>query len=402
MGSRIPSHPVIWWSRLKHKWPLLIWLAAILAACHLYSAGIDLAPISGVVRKNEETVAPIEPGRLVEVNVSAGARVRKGQKLAQMDISVVAAEILIEQALVAEAEDTITGYMQNILRVDSEFRSAIAATQATLGDEKRNYEAAKAELTVIKKELSPLIMQAEARLIPRSTISLQLARMAALEKEVELYPKSIANLEERLVETQVELARLEHQLGGGASKAIDEKLKRRKDIHKQQLELLTRRAGRYTLRASRNGVVARVFQQVGDIVGPETPVLSIVGAKSSEVTAFVPEGRAHESTNINVTAYIKRRGVTQRFKATVVAVAPDIVWLPFRVSPSQNAGQGARGRRVTLKVTDANCTLIPGETVDVYLHGPTTSWLPKWLSNRSQKKPARALPHATKRSRGRT
>ena len=365
---KLPRHPSVLWSRIRPRWPALIWIGAVILAWSLYTQGIEYAAIKGVVEKYEESVAPIETARLTEVSVKAGQPVVKGQVLARLDTTVIDAEISLEQAQHREASETISGFIHDILRANSQFNEAIASGETALATEQRNFTEAVAEFGVLSTELIRMKKLLADQIISESSLTPMKARAAALQEGVKLYPKTILVLETRLADARTERKTLLRRLGMSENedyeKAIDEKLRKREEIHAEQLKLLQARQKTYTLYASRSGVVARVFQQKGDIVGPQTPVLAIVESRTTDIVAFLPEGRAREC-NTNMTVHVASPVDRKLFECKVVAIAPDIVWLPLRVSPTQNQGQGARGRRVTLRlIVPAN--LLPGETVDVF------------------------------------
>ncbi len=64
----LPRHPAVWWSRMRFRWPFLIWVAAIALAIFFYSHGGQFGSLTGVVAVVREDVASLEPGRLVSLN----------------------------------------------------------------------------------------------------------------------------------------------------------------------------------------------------------------------------------------------------------------------------------------------------------------------------------------------
>lgn len=365
---KLPRHPSVFWSRIRPRWPVLIWIGAIILAWNLYTQGIEYAAIKGVVEKHEESVAPVETGRLIEVAVQAGDQVTRGQVLARLDTTVIDAEISLQEALYREASETISGFIHDILRANSQFNEAIASGETALATEQRNYTEAAAELGVLREELIRLKKLLANQIVAESALTAIKARAAALEESVKLYPKTIASLRMRLSDARTERQSLLRWLGMSKDedyeKAIREKLQKREQIHSEELKLLRARRESHTLHANRSGIVARVFQQKGDIVGPQTPVMAIVESGTADIVAFLPEGRARQC-HTNMTVRVASPVDKKAFRCRVVAIAPDIVWLPLRVSPTQNQGQGARGRRVTLRLIEP-ANLLPGETVDVF------------------------------------
>ena len=353
--------------RTTAKWPFLVWLATIGFAVVLYMTGIEFAVVKGVIQKYEENVAPIEVSRVESVEVVAGDEVKKGQILVRMDATLIDAEMDVESALADESEESINAYQGNILQLDSRFSAAMAQAEATVANEQRLQAEAQAELKYIDAEVKRLDALIAIGGATRSAVGLLKARQAALQKAVELYPATIAALARHLADAKQEASDLREWMklepGESVSDAILQKKDARDAIHEKELALLKMRRREYDLVASRDGVVARVLQQSGDIVGPQVPVLSIVERRSDDVVAFIPEGMA-SSFKADAKATVMRPSEPKsKFKAVVSGMAPDIVWLPTRVSPLQGQ-QGMRGLRVTLKILESH-NLMPGETVDI-------------------------------------
>ena len=89
------ERPAVWWSRIKFRWPFLVWLAAIVIAALLFLRGGQTSVLSGVVEVVQEDISPHETARLGTLHVEEGQQVRQNNILAEFDTSILEAEIEI-------------------------------------------------------------------------------------------------------------------------------------------------------------------------------------------------------------------------------------------------------------------------------------------------------------------
>jgi len=112
----IPKHPVVWWSRIKVRWPFFVWLAAIAAAAALFLHGGSAGSLSGVVEVFYEDISPLETARLKTLHVEEGQQIRKEHVLAEFDTSILEAEMEIYR-LQAGALGEVGGARQRLLQM---------------------------------------------------------------------------------------------------------------------------------------------------------------------------------------------------------------------------------------------------------------------------------------------
>ncbi|MBU0677671.1 MAG: biotin/lipoyl-binding protein, partial [Verrucomicrobia bacterium] len=171
----LPKHPAVIWSRIKFRWPFLVWLGAIGLAGFLFLRTGTMGPLTGVVDVVRESVAPVEAGRLVSIEVMPGQEVREGDIVARMDSSILDAELELER-----------------LDLENQFSRSVQRIQGDLQDQKIRKAEAAAELQVLDDEMTRLQPLLDKRMVDAQMVARIKARQSALSTAVELYPERIA------------------------------------------------------------------------------------------------------------------------------------------------------------------------------------------------------------------
>ena len=356
VSVRIPKearrHPAVWVSRFKMRWPFFVWLLMIFVVFYLYYHGGRFSSMSGTVESLREQATPLETARLKAVHVIVGQEVRAGQLLAEMDTSILDAELVMEK-----------------LQEDRRFASAMADVETALQDTLIRQAEASGELGVLSSEIERLDDLLAKRLVDAQTVSRLRARQQSLSRALELYPGVIRNLE-----AELELAKRRRETvkawfsADGNLVPTDAQPESEKDPELiQQLGLLHLRRDSYKLTARSDGVVSRILFKPGDVVPNGDPVVTIVVKGAQEVLGFLPESNIR-NVQIGATAYLSRttgRGMV--VPARVTALTPEIVALPNRANPFP--GMNFRGRQVILTPLAEN-DFIPGEGVTIDLDKP--------------------------------
>src|SRR5690606_19164184 len=96
-GRPIPAHSEVIWSRMKLRWPFLVWLAAVGAGLYLYQHSSQSYTLNGVMDIERYKIAPLETARLLSLTVQPGQAVMKGDILARMDPSLLDSELELER-----------------------------------------------------------------------------------------------------------------------------------------------------------------------------------------------------------------------------------------------------------------------------------------------------------------
>ena len=352
--------------RALRNWPVLVWAAVIVVVVLLYSRTVQFGEMMGVVETIEEPVAPLETARLKAVFVEVGQRVEKGDVLAQMDTSLIEAELAMRQAELIEARETITGYQQNILQMLRQFEAAVKDAEAALQTTLLNQQRDAALLEVLGSELKRREDLLAKRLVNEQDVSALRAQVAALEQTVQGYPALIAVQERRIADAIAQRENMQKWLrateGEDPSKAIEQKMAARNETLRATVEMIERRRENYTLRANRDGVVSAILEQPGNVINAGTPIMTIVAEHPEHVIGFLPEVHLTELNAGERVLVWRQSGRSRRVPGVIESISPDVQALPGRVSPIR--GQTLRGRRVIVKL-EGEHDFIPGETVEI-------------------------------------
>ena len=336
--ERLHRHPAVWWSRVKDRWPAAVWLLAIVAGVFLYFHGGQFGGMSGVVEAVREEIAPLENARLKTVDVAMGQRVRKGDVLATLDMTMLETQIALDK-----------------LQVEI----AVSRAETDLRDMKIREAEAAGELEVLNTEVARLDEMLAQHLIDAETVSRLRARQQALSRSMDFYPDTIKTIEEELSRLREWQARVNSQFN-----------KETGDLGMEAAGEETKKGEVSVLRANSDGVVSEIYYHPGSVVPAGMPIMTVVKSGPQQVIGFLSEINAR-SISLGMTAYLKSMtGQGPVVRARVTALLPDIATLPNRVSPFPT--QTYRGRRVILEPVEPG-NFLPGESVSIELQRP-------WLS----------------------
>lgn len=372
MSGNSETHPSIENRRrraphwLKHGWPYVVWAALCVTVYLLWAHGARFGGMKGVVATVAETVSPLETARLLEVYVVPGQLVKPGELIARLDTSLLDANLAFEEARMLEAETTITGYQQNILQLVRQFEAAVQEAETDLALEKFQKRRDEAELDELLKETKRLEDLLEKRLVDESALSALRPRMASLQVAAKTQSEVILQLEKRVQEAKAQREEATTWLRAGETGSIGEVIQQKKEARtgifnagKVQQEL---RKSLYTLRATREGVVSRIYAEPGNVIKAGDVLVRIVLSKPTQVEGFLPENFLAEIAIGQEFQVVRAVGRSPVFTARVASIAPEVMSLPGRISPIN--AQSLRGRRVLLDL-DGETDLVPGETVKI-------------------------------------
>jgi len=373
---RVRHPPRYWWRRVARNWPFVLWLGILLAVWQFYARTERYGEMLGAVETIAEPVAPLETARLTAIHVQPGQRVRAGDAVAQMDTTLIDAEIAIHEAMLAEAEQTITTYQRDMLQLLARSEQAIRDAEAALLAEQARYETEKAELAALQAEQARREALAARKLINDQTLNELRPQIAALERSVAALPELLVSHRQRLADARRQAEDTKKWIrmreGQDVSEAIAATMEARNASIEATRKMLLRRKEHFTLRATRDGVVSTILEQPGNVINAGQPILTLIAEHPQHVIGFLPEVHVTDLT-VGERAYVWRGNrVGRRVAAVVVSVSPDVQALPGRVSPIQ--GQALRGRRVLLKLEGPH-DFIPGETVEIHEAGAGFSGL---------------------------
>jgi len=332
---------VAWWRRLSGRWSFIFWLAAIVLAIFLLSHGGRMGGMSGMVESDRQDLAPMETARLENLLVKEGDRVLAGDLVAVMDSSVLDAEMTVEK-----------------LQAERQFALAVTRAESELRDARIRQAERTGEYEVLDEEVTRLDALLKKQLTDARTVARVKARRQALKQSVDLYPAMITELEQNLAQARERLQELNESMNA--------------DTGYGRLGLLELRRKSYSLRAYADGIVSRIYYRPGDMVQGGRTILTIVGEKVQRIVGYLPESSARD-VSVGMTAYVSSSSDPRSVVvAKVIAVTPDVLTLPNRVSPVPQ--RVLRGRRVIL-VPESEHQLLPGESVVIRFQRPVLSLL---------------------------
>ncbi len=371
---KMRKHPRLVFRKIFRSWPFFVWLGVAVLVAWLYTDSIQFGSMTGVIETLAENVAPLEAARLLSVEVTVGQEVKAGEVVAYMDTSLLNARIAIDEARVIEAEGTISTYQQDVMQTAARSDQTIQQVEFDLEDLKIQQRRDQAELTALDEELKRRERLLAEHMINIQDVNVLRPQVAALSSTVGSYPSLILLHERRLVVARKERQRLDEWLqleeGEDISSAIQRWMATRNAIFDTVRDRRRTQLATYVLKTTQAGVVSRLEQMPGEIVGAGETVLRIVQKSSSTIIGFLPEAYLGDmSVGQTVIAWSHGRE-DHRTAAVVESISPDIQALPGRVNPM--GGQTTRGRRVIMRMDDSK-GMIPGETVQIRLGGS------KWM-----------------------
>jgi multidrug resistance efflux pump len=383
---RLPRHPRVWWSRIKYKWPFLVWAAALWAVFQLYMVGVRTIRMPGVIEALREEAAPVQDARLVSVQVAAGQDVVPGDVLARFDASLSDAELAVEQ-----------------LQAERQFSSVSSVIGDRLRDLRMRQATEQLRLDVLRAESGKLVELMAAGVEDAARLAYFRAEQQALAKGIELYPAEIAAVERERTEarTRLETARAWFASASGSSSGATNPPPAGLEALAETVSLLRARRENFILRARHTGTVTRVWFQPGDVVAAGASAVTLLIRGEQRVTGFLGEHISHAVTAGQDVLVEPARlaGLARLTPARIRTISPDVAWLPTRVSPVQN--QPIRGRRVSVELLQP-IDLLPGEAVNIYVGRPWwidafENYVPAAWRERLQRRSAFGRPTDTAR-----
>lgn len=324
-------------------------------AYFLYTNGGKYRVMSGTAERIIETIAPLESARVTNIYVKVGDRVKAGDLIAQLDTSIVDAEgaVLKERIQQSRLEAKL-----DQLTLERQFATALQEAEQALRAAEFEYQVKRVEHSALAEEIKRLEPLFKQQLIEAEMIVGKKARKEVLSEMLELMPANIKALEDDVKRARTQkfsaIARLEEM---NESVTAD-------DGNEEAVNLLKIRRDGYTLKAQRDGVIASIERQPGDVVEPGGEIVAVLVDGPTRIVGFLPESNLSSiavgtPANIYPTVSIKDVGVVS---AHIAQISPAVYSLPERVSPIR--GQVVRGRRITFELDEA-AYLVPGETVSI-------------------------------------
>jgi HlyD family secretion protein len=306
--------------------------AALAAACR-NGGDPNVVVLSGRLEAPVVDLAPKVAGRVVEMKVREGDRVKAGDLIARLDLGETALAPERDARGLQSAEARF-----NDLRVGS--RSAeIAGAEADLADKKAAVELARRELERQEALLSKKVGTQRDTDTARTTMERAVANAKMAADRLQL-------LHEGFRKGQTEQARVD--------------VERARAVLKQS-ESVAREA---EIRAPADGVILHRMAEPGLLLGPGQPAVTLAFSNRLYVRTFIPEtqlGRVRPGSPAEVTV---DAFPGKTFLARVTEISPDAEFTPKPVDTPRERVNLVYAAKVDL---DAgwNAPLVPGQPADV-------------------------------------
>lgn len=344
-------HPAVWWSRMKLRWPFLIWILAIVAALWLYTRSGRVSLLRGVVETVHETVALQEIGRLEHIYVHVGQTVTSGMLLASCNTELIEAEMAVTR-----------------MRLLQQFDRAIARAQEEKRTLRRQHAENSAELQALRNEISRMSSLVSQRLMDAQDMTRYTTRAQSLAETVETFPAYIEEIESLLSSLYAQRDAMEKGLIGThiSHTILYEDEEADAALH-DLYGWLTLRKKAFHLRAHNDGVVALIHAHPGDTLQAGTPIISLLTEQPGRVIGFLPEW-LHQTLHIGMHMHIVPASGGPASEGVVTRIFPDVGPPPVEMDlfPVRNP----RGRSFFVDITQNN-GVIPGEAVHLV---PERTW----------------------------
>lgn len=269
---------------------LLLAAAVSLGSCRHPVTG------SGTIELDEVDVASLVGGRLVLLRVSEGDTVRAGDTLAVLDRGEIAADL---QAQLAQAD-----------RAQAQAKDLVSGSRpAEVTMARAQLAAAEAERRLAQADFERAERLARSQAIAPSELDRARAKRDATAAQASAAGEQVRMQEQGFRRNQVAAA-------GDAAKAALANLAGARS-----------RAGELVLRAPRNGVVLLKNFDVGEVVTPGVPVVTLGDPESLWIRVYLS---APELPHVRIgsTAQVRPIGSKQTFPGRVVSIASQAEFTP--------------------------------------------------------------------------
>jgi HlyD family secretion protein len=312
---------------------LAVFAAAAFAAACRNGGDPSVVVLSGRLEAPVVDLAPKVAGRVLEVKVREGDRVKAGDLVARLDLGETALAVDRDVKGLASAEARF-----NDLKVGS--RSAeIAGAEADLADKKAAVELARRDLERQETLLSKKVGTQQDTDTARTTMERAVANEKMASERLQLQREGFRRYQTE--QARADVSRAQTVL--------------------EQSEVVAKES---EIRAPADGVILHRMAEPGLLLGPGQPAVTMAFADRLYVRTFIPEtqlGRVRMGSpaEVSVDSF---KGRT--FPARVTEISPDAEFTPKPVDTSRERVNLVYAAKVDL---DAgwNAPLVPGQPADV-------------------------------------
>ncbi len=296
------------------------------------------------------SAGPLAEGRVEEVRVQVGQRVKAGEVIAVMDGKAL--RLGRERAAADLAK-----LQADVIAASEEEEASVTRSELWTLRARAEERSDRAELAEVQARLTRLEGLFAKQMVPASEVEATREKWKALTARVQTYDRA-------LVTGQAGLAA---QADPKKHKTIVESRiePARKAVLAQEAELrrLDHAIEELVVRSPVEGVVSLLSHRAGEVIPAGTEIARVVTSRPGGVIAIVPEKSATRVA-VGQAADVRRAGLFARaLPAKVIEVSPEIDEAPVRarVAPSIPVW----GRRVAVKIEGTEGEILAGEALDV-------------------------------------
>lgn len=346
-------------------------------------------PISGFLEADEIRLGSRVGGRVMEVMVEEGVHVKEGDVLIRLEPFDLLHRLAEAQGMLASRKATLSQFEAGLRKQEkAQARSRVARLDAMLrklkaGPRTEEIEAAKSRLTLSSASLERArqthsrTMELASRnsvAVTREEIDLAVEALKIAEsteqvrrEELMLLEKGTREEDIQVAESELEEASLALELAeaGYREQEIDQARAMVKSAE-AAVEAIQAQLSELEIRAGVDGVVDALKLRPGDIVAPNSPVLTLIDTQRMWIRAYVPENRLNLKNGtryqVSVDSFPK-----QKFESELTFVSTLAEFTPRNVQTIEERSK--QMFRVKFTMRSGLDQLRPGMAADVWISG---------------------------------
>jgi multidrug resistance efflux pump len=366
---------------IKRILPLLL-LCAVLIGGLLYSQRrAGPLKVSGFIESDEIRVGSRVGGRVQKILVQEGDDVHKGQPLVELEPFNLdeqrsqAVGVLAQSQ--ADYERLAEGYQREEIEQSKARLDQLIAARDRLAEGEEDIAAAEANLQLAQAQLELAKLKyarteglfaknnASQADMDQMTSELRVARATVRVREEELAKTRRTRPSDiKEAEAKVEEARQEWLLRDRGYRREDkDRAKAAVEAARAALQAIERQLEELTVRAPAEGTIDAVDLRPGDLVGANTPAITMIEKGRMWVRAYVPENHLDIRTGQQVGVTVDSLPAA-RFKGRVIYISRQAEFTPGNVqTPEERSKQVFR---IKVLLEEGLDVLRPGMTADVW------------------------------------
>jgi len=316
-----------------------------------HGGSLDTVSAHAYAEELNHAFGPVRAGKIAEVVVKLGQRVKAGEVLLRMERRELEAQ---RDLLRAQLERVKAEVLAETDRQEAD----VLRTEIWVLRARANAKQDLAELAELKRQLARLEGLASAQLVRQTELEQRRRFQEGLAARTTAYSEAARR------------GRGGGVVGDGSRMSRAEQIKTRVApfraavlAKEAELRLIELQLEETVVRSHVEGTVAGLLRRPGEVVAAGTGVVSVVTSRPGFVVAWLPARQAR-SVKLGDAAVVRRaRLLGAKISGRVVEIGPEVEELPARIRIAPNARQW--GRRVTIATQSQD--LLPGEELNVRL-----------------------------------